>query len=138
MVKISKNIVNIALENLMSESLVDIIMDYHGGVDSWLPEKVIKRMPMEVKEFLRKGNFEITYNNAYTKVEIKVDKTMIPYIIYEEMSVNYLYRGRTKYIRESSDRIEKIKGNCIWTEKHKNLCLDKFDYLNVRRLYPMG
>ena len=132
----SKNIVNIMLENLLPENLVnDVIMDFHGGVESWLSEKLIKKMPREVKEFLRKGNFEITYNIAYTKVEIKVEKTMIPYIIYEEMSVNYLYRGRKKYIRASSDRIEKIEGNYIWTSKHKWLCLDKFDYLNVRSLY---
>ena len=113
-----KNMVSIILENLLPESQVNTIMDFHGGVDAWLPEKAIEKVPKKVKELMRKGNFEFTEegdSNEYDawvekSLEINVDKTIIPDIIAKNVRVEYVYMGRKKNIWDS-DWIEIIEGN---------------------------
>ena len=152
-----KNIVNIMLDNKLPENTADMIMKYHGGVDSWLPEGMIEKIPDKIRELIRKDNFEITYreqgwefdnyyesdndndtdNASYTKseiigeyFEINVDKSIIQNIIDKCVRVNYVYKGRKQNIWDS-DWIKTIEGNYIWTTRHQCLCLDKFDYLKI-------
>ena len=139
-----KNMVSIILENLLPESQVDTIMDFHGGVDAWLPDKAIEKVPKKVKELMRKGNFKFT-EEEYSDdegggwvekfVEIKVDKSNIQNIIDKNVRVEYGYEGRKKYIWAENRFIEKIEGNYIWTDHHNCLCLDKFDYLKISVMY---
>lgn len=149
-----KNIVNIMLENKLPEHISDLIINYHGGVDAWLPEGIIDKIPSKIRELIRKDNFEITYRETGLEFdnyddsdddsdirsfttesyaiyfEINVDKTIIKKIIDKCIRVNYLYTGRKNPIWDS-DWIEIIEGNYIWTTRHQCLCLDKFNYLKI-------
>ena len=35
-----KNIVEIMFENKLPEHLCDLVIDYHGGVEAWLPDEL--------------------------------------------------------------------------------------------------
>ena len=41
-----KNIVNIMFDNKLPENTVDMIMKYHGGVNAWLPDGMIEKIPL--------------------------------------------------------------------------------------------
>ena len=135
-----KNIVNIMLNNKLPENTVDIIMKCHGGVDAWLPKDAIEKVPDDLKELIRKDNFEITFRQCYDPddrceifdkyFELNVDKSIIQNIIDKCVMVNYVYKGRTKFIG-GLEYIDIIKGNYIWTTAHQCLCLDKFLYLKI-------
>ena len=149
-----KNIVNIMFDNKLPENTVDMIMKYHGGVNAWLPDGMIEKIPDKIRELIRKDNFEITYrergwefdnydesdndNDTDTDrseiigeyFEINVDKSIIKNIIDKCIRVNYVYNGRKTHIWDS-DWIEIIEDNYIWTTRHRCLCLDKFGYLKI-------
>lgn len=138
----SKNIVNIMLENLLPENLANnVIMDFHGGVDGWLSDNAGKRLKDKFKKCIRKDNFKLgavegdgrggKWTDNY--IEIKVDEKNIKDVIENKVKVEYSYP--TKYgFMDRSEKIDKVKDNLVWIGKYK-LYLNKFRYLKIRCNY---
>lgn len=141
----NKNIVSLELNKIIPDSAIGLIMLYHGGVYSFLPDEVRNSSYTnnidKLLKYIRRDNFQIIKEgHPYCKrkecyLVVNVNKHMIEHVMNDDLFIHYSYptkfgsmSGRKKISYFDNDVLK-------MNDEKYHLKFDKFQYIQLREMY---